>query len=49
MLERLLDLAVPAWAGKRWTDGIIRVLDGLDALLETIAVADSPEAGKGDY
>jgi len=49
MLGRLLDLAAPAWAEKRWTDGIIRVLDGLDALLETFAVSYKPEDGAGDY
>ena len=49
MLGRLLDLAAPAWADKRWTDGIIRVLDGLDAMLETIAVSDQPVGGEGDY
>ena len=49
MLGRLLDLAAPAWAEKRWTDGIIRVLDGLDALLETIAVTAKPKSGEGEY
>lgn len=49
LLGRLLELAAPAWAEKRWTDGIIRVLDGLDVMLETIAVADPSEAGAGDY
>jgi uncharacterized membrane protein YgcG len=40
-LDRLLDLAGPAWEDLRWTDGILRVLDHLDLLLETIAVAES--------
>jgi hypothetical protein len=36
-LDRLLDLASSAWQDLRWTDGILRVLDGLDLLLESIA------------
>jgi uncharacterized membrane protein YgcG len=47
-LDRLLDLASPAWQNLRWTDGILRVLDGLDLLLESIAVAASA-AERGDF
>jgi hypothetical protein len=36
----LLDLAGTAWQDFRWTDGILRVLDGLDLLLESIAVEE---------
>lgn len=49
MLQLLLDLAAPPWAENRWTDGIIRVLDGLDAMLETVAVSEPPGVGEGDY
>lgn len=49
-LGHLLDLAGPAWAEGRWTDGIMRVLDGLDQWLETIAI---PKVGqvqsKGEF
>lgn len=40
-LVRLLDLAGPAWQDLCWTDGVLRVLDGLDLLLESIAVAEN--------
>jgi uncharacterized membrane protein YgcG len=40
-LGRLLDLASPAWQDLRWTDGILRVLDGIDLLLESIAVTEN--------
>lgn len=49
MLSRLLDLAAPAWADERWADGIIRVLDGLDAMLETIAVSEQAANSEGGY
>ncbi len=39
-LDHLLELASPAWQAERWTDGILRVLDGLDSWLETIAQPD---------
>ncbi len=39
-LDHLLELAGPAWENGRWADGIFRVLDGLDQLLESIAVPD---------
>lgn len=46
-LDHLLELAGPAWESGRWADGISRVLDGLDQLLESIAVpevaADTPD------
>ena len=37
-LDHLLELAGPAWESGRWADGLVRVLDGLDQLLESIAV-----------
>lgn len=36
-LEELLHAAAPDWAAGHWADGILRVLDGLDALLESVA------------
>lgn len=33
-LDALLALAAPPWREGRWAEGILRVLDGLDALLE---------------
>ena len=39
-LGHLLDLAAPAWEENRWADGVLRVLDGLDTWLETIAIPD---------
>jgi uncharacterized membrane protein YgcG len=47
-LDRLLDPAGPAWQDLRWTDGVLRVLEGLDLLLESIAVAES-SGGKEDF
>ena len=43
-LDHLLELAGPAWENRRWADGIFRVLDGLDQLLESIAIPDDPAA-----
>jgi uncharacterized membrane protein YgcG len=43
-LDHLLELAGPAWQGGNWTDGILRVLDGLDQWLETIALPNDEEA-----
>lgn len=42
-LDRLLVLAGPAWQDRRWSEGILHVLDGLDLLLESIAVAEDGE------
>lgn len=39
-LDRLLEMAEPAWQDLRWSDGILRVLDGIDLLLESIAVTE---------
>jgi hypothetical protein len=47
-LDHLLELASPAWESRRWADGISRVLDGLDQLLESIALPE--EAGeRGEF
>lgn len=39
-LDHLLELAGPAWQGGRWADGIFRVLDGLERLLESVAIPE---------
>jgi hypothetical protein len=38
-LDHLLDLGSEDWENGRWTDGLLRVIDGMDAWLETIAAA----------
>ena len=43
-LDHLLELAGPAWESGRWAEGILGVLDGLDLLLESIAIPE--EAGE---
>ncbi len=40
-LNHLLDLAAPSWKRGLWEQGILIVLDGLDAWLESIAVRES--------
>lgn len=48
-LDHLLELAGPAWEAANWADGILRVLDGLDQWLETIALpveATAPVTGE---
>ena len=46
-LDHLLELAGPAWENKRWADGIFRVLDGLDQLLESVALPAEVASGEG--
>jgi len=49
-LDHLLELAEPAWQDSHWTAGIMRVLDGLDQLLESIAIPEKPASvGTGDF
>lgn len=48
-LDHLLELAGPAWDKQLWTEGILQVLDGLDQLLESIAIPDDPNAPKGEF
>ena len=48
-LDHLLELAGPAWEKVQWGDGIMKVLDGLDQLLESIAIPDDESAAKGDF
>lgn len=49
-LDHFLELAGPAWQDKRWADGFLTVLDGLDRLLESIAIPEDPAAKeKGEF
>lgn len=49
-LDHLLELAGPAWESRRWADGISRVLDGLDQLLESIALPeDTIRSNNGEF
>jgi len=49
-LDHLLGLAAEHWETGRWTEGLLRVLDGLDAWLETIALPTGGAAfGKSEY
>jgi uncharacterized membrane protein YgcG len=49
-LDHLLELAGPAWETGRWADGLFRVLDGLDQLLESIAIPIHPTSQeKGEF
>jgi uncharacterized membrane protein YgcG len=49
-LEHLLELASPAWMQGAWAEGILRVLEGLDQLLESVAVPMSQAAAaEGSY
>lgn len=48
-LDHLLELAGPAWQSGRWADGILHVLDGLDQLLESIAIPEDLSGGKDGF
>jgi uncharacterized membrane protein YgcG len=48
-LDHLLELAGPAWQTGRWTDGLLRVLDGLDQLLESIAIPEDRRSTSGEF
>ncbi len=49
-LDQLLHLASPAWKATRWAEGIAQVIDGLDQLLESIAIPEVIKTSKsGDY
>jgi uncharacterized membrane protein YgcG len=48
-LDHLLELAGPAWQTGRWVDGFLRVLDGLDQLLESIAVPEDSRSANGEF
>lgn len=44
-LDHLLDLAGPAWQDGRWLDGITRVFDGLEPLLESSTTNERSQVG----
>lgn len=48
-LDHLLELAGPAWQTGRWTDGLLRVLDGLEQLLESIAIPEDSRSASGEF
>lgn len=48
-LGHLLDLAGPVWEAGLWAEGIHRVLDGLDKLLESIGIAEESIASEGEF
>jgi uncharacterized membrane protein YgcG len=48
-LDHLLELAGPAWEASRWADGLFRVLEGLDQLLESVAIPDDGAAAGGEF
>ncbi len=48
-LGHLLELAAPAWSVRNWTDGILRVLDGLEKLLESVAERESVSGAQGEF
>lgn len=43
-LDQLLELAAPAWDQHHWDDGLIKLLDGLDSLLESVALSEELDA-----
>ncbi len=47
-LDHLLELASPAWQSGWWTDGILRVLEGLDQLMESVAIPEELSGGRGE-
>jgi len=49
-LDGLLELAAPPWREGRWTEGILRVIDGLDMLLEEASeVVDPHGLAPGEF
>lgn len=48
-LDHLLELAGPSWEKRLWADGLLKVLDGLDQLLESIAVPDDGNHSHGEF
>ena len=43
-LDHLLEIASPAWETGHWAEGLAMVLDGLDKLLESIAIPEEAAA-----
>ena len=48
-LDHLLELAGPAWEAGRWADGILRVMDGIEQLLETVALPEDTPAEHEEF
>lgn len=48
-LDHLLELAAPAWQKQLWADGLLKLLDGIDPLLESIALAEDNGATAGEF
>lgn len=48
-LDHLLELAAPDWKNQLWADGLLKVLGGLDPLLESIAVPEDNSGATGEY
>ena len=48
-LGHLLDLAGPVWDAGMWAEGIERVLNGLDKLLESVGVAEESIVAEGEF
>ena len=44
--DHLLELGGTAWENSNWAEGISRVLDGVDRLLESISIPDDGPAKK---
>ena len=48
-VDHLLELAGPAWESRHWADGIFRVLDGFEQLLESVAIPEEIAVEQGEY
>jgi uncharacterized membrane protein YgcG len=49
-LNHLLELGGPAWENSNWAEGIFRVLDDVDELLESISIPnDAPTKKIGEF
>ena len=49
VLDHLLELAGPAWAAGRWADGLLKVLDGMDRLFESVSVPHEFGHAAGEF
>ena len=49
-LDHLLRLGDISWQSSKWADGLVQVLEGLDSLLESIAIPDTTRENQtGDF
>lgn len=48
-IMHLLELAGPAWDSRRWGDGLLQILLGLDQLLESVAKDMEKESIRGEF